>query len=260
MRTPRKSWLYAAAVSMALCATAGAQALAQDTIKIGILHSLSGTMAISETILKDLMLMQVAELNAKGGLLGKKVEAGRCRSRLELAAVRREGARAPHQGQGRRRVRLLDLGLAQIRAAGVRGAQRPAVLPARIRGRRGLLQHLLRQLRSGQQGDPRGRISDEQGRRRGEALRARRHRLRLSAHQQQDHPRLPEERRASRTKTSWRTTRRSASPTGRPRSRRSRSSARPARRPRWSRPSTAMPTCRSTRSSATRASRRRTFR
>jgi urea transport system substrate-binding protein len=75
MRTPRKSWLYAAAVSMALCATAGAQALAQDTIKIGILHSLSGTMAISETILKDLMLMQVAELNAKGGLLGKKVEA-----------------------------------------------------------------------------------------------------------------------------------------------------------------------------------------
>jgi urea transport system substrate-binding protein len=75
MRTPRKSWLYAAAVSMALCATAGAQAFAQDTIKIGILHSLSGTMAISETILKDLMLMQVAELNAKGGLLGKKVEA-----------------------------------------------------------------------------------------------------------------------------------------------------------------------------------------
>ena len=75
MRTPRKSWLYAAAVSMALCATAGAQALAQDTIKIGILHSLSGTMAISETILKDLMLMQVAELNAKGGLLGKNVEA-----------------------------------------------------------------------------------------------------------------------------------------------------------------------------------------
>jgi ABC-type branched-subunit amino acid transport system substrate-binding protein len=49
-------------------------ALAEDTIKVGILHSLSGTMAISETILKDVMLMQIAELNAKGGLLGKKVE------------------------------------------------------------------------------------------------------------------------------------------------------------------------------------------
>jgi branched-chain amino acid transport system substrate-binding protein/urea transport system substrate-binding protein len=46
----------------------------RGTIKIGILHSLSGTMAISETILKDLMLMQVAELNRTGGLLGKKVE------------------------------------------------------------------------------------------------------------------------------------------------------------------------------------------
>jgi branched-chain amino acid transport system substrate-binding protein/urea transport system substrate-binding protein len=48
---------------------------AEDTIKIGVLHSLSGTMAISETILKDVILMQVAELNANGGLLGKKVEA-----------------------------------------------------------------------------------------------------------------------------------------------------------------------------------------
>jgi urea transport system substrate-binding protein len=47
---------------------------ALPTIKIGILHSLSGTMAISETILKDFMLMQVADLNAKGGLLGRQIE------------------------------------------------------------------------------------------------------------------------------------------------------------------------------------------
>jgi urea transport system substrate-binding protein len=45
-----------------------------EKIKIGILHSLSGTMAISETILKDFMLMQVADLNAKGGLLGRQIE------------------------------------------------------------------------------------------------------------------------------------------------------------------------------------------
>ena len=48
---------------------------AEDTIKVGILHSLSGTMAISETTLKDTMLMLIDEQNAKGGLLGKKLEA-----------------------------------------------------------------------------------------------------------------------------------------------------------------------------------------
>src|ERR1700744_5221762 len=48
---------------------------AEDTIKIGVLHSLSGTMAISETTLKDTVLMLVDDLNKHGGLLGKKVEA-----------------------------------------------------------------------------------------------------------------------------------------------------------------------------------------
>ena len=50
-------------------------AKAQDTIKVGILHSLSGTMAISETTLKDVMLMLIDEQNKKGGVLGKKLEA-----------------------------------------------------------------------------------------------------------------------------------------------------------------------------------------
>jgi len=49
-------------------------ARAEDTIKVGILHSLSGTMAISETTLKDTMLMLIDEQNKKGGLLGKKLE------------------------------------------------------------------------------------------------------------------------------------------------------------------------------------------
>lgn len=47
---------------------------AADTIKVGILHSLSGTMAISETTLKDTALMAIEEINAKGGVLGKKLE------------------------------------------------------------------------------------------------------------------------------------------------------------------------------------------
>ena len=50
-------------------------ALAQDTIKVGVLHSLSGTMAISETTLKDTVLMMIDEQNKAGGLLGKQLEA-----------------------------------------------------------------------------------------------------------------------------------------------------------------------------------------
>jgi urea transport system substrate-binding protein len=48
---------------------------AADTIKVGVLHSLSGTMAISETTLKDTMLMLIEQQNKKGGLLGKQLEA-----------------------------------------------------------------------------------------------------------------------------------------------------------------------------------------
>ena len=50
-------------------------ATAQDTIKVGVLHSLSGTMAISETTLKDTVLMMIDAQNKKGGVLGKKLEA-----------------------------------------------------------------------------------------------------------------------------------------------------------------------------------------
>lgn len=50
-------------------------AFAAETIKVGVLHSLSGTMAISETTLKDAMLMLIDEQNKKGGLLGKQLEA-----------------------------------------------------------------------------------------------------------------------------------------------------------------------------------------
>jgi len=52
----------------------GLSAHAADTIKVGILHSLSGTMAISETSLKDTALMAIDEINARGGVLGKKLE------------------------------------------------------------------------------------------------------------------------------------------------------------------------------------------
>jgi urea transport system substrate-binding protein len=62
-----------ACVALGLALPSAAQA--QDTIKVGVLHSLSGTMAISETTLKDTILMMIDEQNKKGGLLGKKLEA-----------------------------------------------------------------------------------------------------------------------------------------------------------------------------------------
>src|SRR6187200_1406675 len=71
MKMTRRLAVLGAAVAMTL----GATAQAADTIKIGILHSLSGTMAISETTLKDTVLMLIDEQNKAGGVLGKKLEA-----------------------------------------------------------------------------------------------------------------------------------------------------------------------------------------
>src|SRR6186713_3298764 len=65
--------LMACAIIAALALTTQAQA--PGTIKVGILHSLSGTMAISETTLKDTVLMLIDEQNKKGGVLGRKLEA-----------------------------------------------------------------------------------------------------------------------------------------------------------------------------------------
>src|SRR5690606_12170083 len=73
-RPNRRQWL-AATAGMALGLALAFPAKAQETIKVGILHSLSGTMAISETTLKDVMLMLIEEQNKKGGVLGKKLEA-----------------------------------------------------------------------------------------------------------------------------------------------------------------------------------------
>ena len=63
------------AASEAMTLGLSAQVKAADMIKVGVLHSLSGTMAISETVLKDTVLMTIDEINAKGGVLGKKLEA-----------------------------------------------------------------------------------------------------------------------------------------------------------------------------------------
>ncbi|RGE42966.1 urea ABC transporter substrate-binding protein [Comamonas testosteroni] len=70
----RRGTLTTLAASMALGLGLCSQVHAADTIKVGVLHSLSGTMAISETVLKDTVLMAIDDINAKGGVLGKKLE------------------------------------------------------------------------------------------------------------------------------------------------------------------------------------------
>ena len=62
------------AIAMIAAVVSNSAVHAADTIKVGILHSLSGTMAISETTLKDVMLMLIEDQNKKGGVLGKKLE------------------------------------------------------------------------------------------------------------------------------------------------------------------------------------------
>jgi len=74
MKLATRMHRLALGVSAATALGLGSLAHAADTIKVGILHSLSGTMAISETTLKDTMLMLIEEQNKKGGLLGKKLE------------------------------------------------------------------------------------------------------------------------------------------------------------------------------------------
>ncbi len=72
MKLTRRMLLASGAAALALPKMALAQA---ETVKVGVLHSLSGTMAISETTLKDTMLMLIEAQNAKGGVLGKQIEA-----------------------------------------------------------------------------------------------------------------------------------------------------------------------------------------
>src|SRR6202142_2284091 len=71
----RRRWLAATAGLVLGLATFTSARAADDTIKVGVLHSLSGTMAISETTLKDTVLFMIDEQNKKGGVLGKKLEA-----------------------------------------------------------------------------------------------------------------------------------------------------------------------------------------
>jgi urea transport system substrate-binding protein len=71
----RRTFVKALTLAASIAAIGSTSAFAQQkTVKVGVLHSLSGTMAISETVLKDTVLMAIEEINAKGGVMGAKIE------------------------------------------------------------------------------------------------------------------------------------------------------------------------------------------
>ena len=104
-----------------------------NPVKVGILHSLSGTMAISEAALKDTVLMLIEDQNRKGGLLGRKLESVVANPNSDWDLFR-EIPGTTRKRKGRGCIRLLDIGLPQIGSADLRAAERPALLPGAIRG------------------------------------------------------------------------------------------------------------------------------
>ena len=225
-------------------------AQSKDTIKVGVLHSLSGTMAISETVLKDTVLMAIDEINAKGGVLGKKLE----------PVVVDPASNWPLFAEKTKQL------LTQDKVAVIFGCwtsvSRKSVLPV-VEELNGLLfypvQYEGEELSKNvfytgaapnQQAIPAVDYlmsKDGGGAKRWVLLGTD---YVYPAHHQQDPARLPAQQGRQGQPTSTRSTRRSATATTRPSSPTSRSS-RPAARRRWCPPSTATPTCRSTRSWAT---------
>ena len=106
----------------------------KDTVKVGVLHSLSGTMAISETSLRDVLLFAFDQINAKGGVLGKKIEPVVVDGASNWPLFAEKAKQLLEEDKVAIRLRLLDLGEPQIGSARFREGQRHAVLSRAVRG------------------------------------------------------------------------------------------------------------------------------
>ena len=95
-------------------------------------------MAISETVLKDTVLMTIDEINAKGGVLGKKLEAVVVDPASNWPLFAEKAKQLITQDKVAVVFGCWTSVSPQVGAAGVRGAQRPALLPGAVRGRRAL--------------------------------------------------------------------------------------------------------------------------
>ena len=136
-----------AEAASAAAETSSAATTSGDTIKLGILHSLSGTMSISEVSVRDADAAGDRGDQRRRRRARQADRAGRRGRRQRLADLRREGQEADPAGQGGCGLRLLDQRQPQGRAAGVRGPERAAVLPGAVRGPGGIAQHLLHRRR-----------------------------------------------------------------------------------------------------------------
>ena len=108
-------------------------AVTDTEVTVGILHSVTGTMAISETGSVQAEKLAIEQINAAGRRARPQDQVHPGGRRQRLADLRREGEEAPGQRQGRFGHGLLDLGVAQGGAAGVRAIQRHALLPDLLR-------------------------------------------------------------------------------------------------------------------------------
>jgi len=88
-------------------------------VKVGVLHSLSGTMAISETSLRDILLFTFDEINAKGGVMGKKIEPVVVDGASNWPLFAEKAKQLLEEDKGRGHLRLLDLGVPQVGAPGL---------------------------------------------------------------------------------------------------------------------------------------------
>ena len=113
-----------------------AKAAESDTIKVGILHSLSGTIAIIETSLHNAELLAIEEINAKGGVLGKKIEPIVEDPQSMVQVFAEKAKKLLLEDKVVAVLGLLHLGEPAIGAAGVRGEQRRAALSDALRRRR----------------------------------------------------------------------------------------------------------------------------
>ena len=123
---------FAAALALTTSLISASAAFAEETIKVGVLHSLSGTMAISETTLKDAMLMLIEEQNEKGGLLGKKLEPVVVDPASDWPLFAEKARELIDVNDVSAVFRLLDLGFAQVRTARFRRIEFNPVLPGAV--------------------------------------------------------------------------------------------------------------------------------
>ena len=161
------------------------------TVKVGVLHSLSGTMAISEVSLRDVCMMAFEEINAKGGVMGKKIEP----VVVDPASNWDLFAEKAKQLLLQDKVAVTFGCWTSVSRKSVlpvfENNDGPALLPRAVRGRGVLEGRLLHGRHAEPAADPGGRVPDVEGGRRVQEVLPARHRLRLPAHGQQDPSRVP---------------------------------------------------------------------